>query len=264
MGAVAGQVWGVIPARGGSKAIPLKNLAPLQGRPLIEYVIRAAQGSRTITRIICSTDHEAIAAVCQQHGVEVHQRPAELSGDDVPVLDVLTHLVGDLGAGKGTAPEAICLLQPSSPFVLPEQVDEALEKLRAHPEADSVQTISRFHHNFHAYNQRIIEEGVVRFRFPEERRRCYNKQRKPSHYAFGNLIVVRASVLRDQRDLYGRQSLPLLIPTSYAVEIDEPEDLLWAEWLLVSRRVVLSHVGRAMGAPVSRHPGWDRAIVRQP
>jgi len=236
------QAWALIPARGGSRSIPLKNLVLVGGRPLIEYVTLAARASSRITRIICSTDHRDIARVCQEHGVEIHWRPPELSGDDVPVVHVLTQLLQEIQSREGNIFSLVCLLQPTSPFVLPEHIDTAVEMLEREPSADSVQTVSTFPHNFHAYNQRIIEGGVVKFKFPRARAIYYNKQAKPVHYMFGNLVVTRTRMLMENSDVFGQHSLPYVISAPYAADVDEPQDLDWVEWLLATKKVILPHL----------------------
>ncbi len=233
------EVWALIPARGGSKSIPLKNLVILEGHPLIEYVINAAKKSKRFSRIICSTEDEQIAQVCIQNGIEVHNRPRELAKDDTPVLDVFVHLLQDIGRKEGKIANILPVLQPTSPFVLPEHIDHCIELLETDPSADSSQTITSMPHNFHAYNQRIIENGFVRFRFKKERKTCYNKQSKPTHYIFGNLVVTRASTVLEKGEIFGTKSLPHLIDFNYALDIDQQQDLELAEWLLKTGKVKL-------------------------
>jgi CMP-N-acetylneuraminic acid synthetase len=214
----------------------------LGGRPLLDYVIMAGQASRTLTRRICSTEHPQIAMECHRMKVEVHRRPESLCRDDTPVLDVLAHLLDDMEANGHGLPDMIALLQPTSPFVLPEDIDTAVSLLRSDLQADSVQTLCAFPHNYHAYNQRVVENGLVRFRFPAERKECHNKQRKPTFYIFGNLVVTRVRTIREQKDVFGARSLSLIIPDAYAIDVDGPEDLKKAEWLLTSGRVSLPHI----------------------
>ena len=109
-------ILGVIPARGGSKDIPGKNLCLLRGRPLIEYTFDAAKGSRLLDRVILSTDDEAIAALGRAHGIEVpFVRPAHLAQDDTPMLDVLIHVLESLRS-EAYEPDCLVLLQPTSPL----------------------------------------------------------------------------------------------------------------------------------------------------
>lgn len=235
------KVWAIIPARGGSKSIPLKNMVNLCGRPLMSYVIRAAKASKNLSRIICSTDDKRISGYCEEQGVEVHQRPENLSMDETPVLDVLRHLLKDVDNKEGEVAEIIVLLQPTSPFVLPDHIDECVNIILKNQDAQSSQTISNIPHNFHAYNQRFIGNGWLRFSFPNERKVCYNKQKKPTFYVFGNLIVTRSKTLIDDRDIFGTKSIPVYISSPYALDVDGPEDIEVAEWYLVNEKVNLKY-----------------------
>lgn len=242
------EVLGLIPARGGSKSIPYKNIAMLAGRPLLEYVAEAARASGSIRRLLCSTDDDRIAATCQGLSVSVDRRPAELAGDDSPVVATMIELVQRLQSDEGYCPDAIALLQPTSPFTLPAHIDACVQALRDHPEAGSSQTVASMPHNFHAFNQREIIDGVVDFRFPEERATCYNKQIKPKFYSFGNLVVVRTSALLEQRAVFARPSRAVTIQAAYALDVDGPDDFPLAEWYLQQRRVELPWVATKGGA----------------
>lgn len=224
-------VLGLIPARGGSKSIPLKNLAPLAGKPLIEYVARAALASRRLSRIVCSSDNSRIAETCASLGILTLDRPPDLSRDNTPIIDVILHVLQQVAVQNGSAPGMVALLQPTSPFILPEHIDACVEILGKKPEADSVQTITPVFHNAHAFNQRVIENGLVRFRFSAEREEAYNKQLKPKHYLFGNLVVTRSASLLKHRDCFGAMSIPLEIPRLYSLDVDTPEDLAYANYL---------------------------------
>lgn len=232
-----GVVWGVLPARGGSKSVPMKNLALLAGRPLIDYNILAARASRCIARLICSTDSDAIAAYCEGKNVEVHRRPERLAGDDAPVYDAIQHLIEDLNEREGSIAEFVALLQPTSPFTLPMHIEQCVDALRRSPDAGSAQTIIPCPHNHHALNQRVVRDGVVSFRFAEERKIAYNKQRKPEHYVFGNLVIVRAVCALKQKTLFASPSLPILVPSAYGFDVDGPDDFRLG-MLLVDHQLV--------------------------
>lgn len=231
---------GLIPARGGSKSIPLKNLALIAGTPLIRYVMNASLQASSLVRVYCSTDHTEIARVCSEGGVDVIERPAELGQDDTPVTAVMLHVLEALAKRTGRMPGMVALLQPTSPFLLPSHVDDCVAALRAHPEADSAQTITPVFHNAHAFNQRVVDDGKVRFRFLEERRAAYNKQRKPKHYTFGNVVVTRARTLLEGQDCFGSISIPVKISRAYALDVDTLEDLDYASFLVATERVELS------------------------
>ena len=233
------QAIGLIPARGGSKSIPLKNLAPIAGRPMIAYVMAAGLQAATLSRVYCSTDHPAIAQVCREGGVEVLDRPAHLGEDDTPVVAVVRQVLEAVAQRDGRMPGMVALLQPTSPFLLAEHIDACVEALRGQPAADSAQTITPVFHNAHAFNQRVVEEGLVRFRFQEERAAAYNKQRKPKHYLFGNLVVTRSRAIFAGKDCFGGVSVPVEIPRLYALDVDTAEDLDYASYLVNSGKVLL-------------------------
>lgn len=226
---------GIIPARGGSKSIKLKNIVQFLGRPLLEHVIEAAKLSMELDMVICSTDNEEIAKVAQKNGIEVIWRPAELAQDNTPVLEVIKDIISK---AKGT-PDLLPLLQPTSPFVLPSHIDECIKRLKSDFSADSAQTISKLPHNYHAYNQRIVKEGYVKFRFPKERLKYYNKQTKPPHYVFGNLVVTRARTVIKKNDIFGTRSIAVEIEEPYSFDLDKKEDIALGEFLISSGKVKL-------------------------
>lgn len=231
---------GLIPARGGSKSIPLKNLAPLAGVPMIRFVMNAGKKASSLARLYCSTDHADIAKLCQNEGLEVIERPDHLGEDDTPVTAVMLHVLETIAKNLGHMPGMIALLQPTSPFLLSSHVDDCVEALKAHPEADSAQTITPVFHNAHAFNQRVVVDGKVDFRFREERRAAYNKQRKPKHYTFGNVVVTRTRSLLEGQDCFGNVSIPVEIPRAYALDVDTREDLDYASYLVAEGRIELS------------------------
>ena len=242
---VAGAVWALVPARGGSKSVPLKNVAPLAGRPLLDYCVRAGQAATGISRVICSTDAEAIEQRCRALGIEVLPRPPALSGDLVPTFETVAHCLRDLAARDGAVAETIVLLQPTSPFVLPEHIESCLARLRAEPKAGSVQTVIPCAHNQHAFNQRIVSDGQVRFRFPEDRRHGHSKQTKPAHHLFGNLVVFRTQAVLEQETIFAEPSLAIDISYWYGFDADGPADFELGQVLLESGIVTLAFLDEA-------------------
>lgn len=226
------ETWALIPARGGSKSIRLKNLVELDGRPLIDFVIRSGQSSKRISRIFCSTDHKKIKAYCNKTRIEICDRPVELSGDNIPSIDVILHFLNVMIEKEKILPEFLVLLEPTSPFVLPEHVDRCVDMLKGDHTADSSQTICRVEPNSHAYNQRKIEGNYVIFNFPKERALSFNKQSKPAFYKHGNVRVMRTISVIRKKDIFGDRSLPHMIPPTYAFDVDGPEDLKLAQCIL--------------------------------
>jgi CMP-N,N'-diacetyllegionaminic acid synthase len=225
----------IIPARGGSKSIDHKNIVPFAGRLLIEHVIESAKRSREIDRIVCSTDDEMIADVVRSHNIEVMWRPAALGTDNIHVIEVIKDIIRRIDG----RPDILPLLQPTSPFLLPSHTDTCIQKLKMDMRADSAQTVATLPHNYHALNQRIVENGLVKFCFPEERQRCYNKQKKPKHYKFGNVVVTRAGTVMEKDSIFGERSIAVEIPEPYAFDLDDKEDIALGEFLLSSDRVTL-------------------------
>jgi CMP-N,N'-diacetyllegionaminic acid synthase len=223
------EIVGLIPARGGSKGVPHKNIAPLLGQPLLRFVVEAGRAARGLGRMFCSTDNAAIAAVAARLDVGVVERPADLAGDDSPVLAAIVHFLDGLGVREGRVPAAVVLLQPTSPFLLPEHIEACLDGLERHPAAQSAQTVTGVPHNMHAFNQREFDGPFVRFRFEAERNFAYNRQRKPVLYGFGNLYVTRSQALLSGEQVYAKPSFAVEIPLEYALELDSPADFAAAE-----------------------------------
>lgn len=235
------QAWALVPARGGSRGIPLKNVAALAGRPLIDYGIAAAQASPCISRIVCSTDSEPIAARARVLGVDVVARPAHLATDDARVDDVARDFLASLR--PATRPDVIVLVQPTSPFLLPEHIAELLTLLESRPDAASVHNVVRVTHKCHAWNQRTIgSDGGVSFLFGAERNAARHKQEKPPLWMFGNLIAARTEVLERGDSFYAEPAYARVITTPYDLDVDGPHDVEAAEALLAAGLVRLNHL----------------------
>jgi CMP-N-acetylneuraminic acid synthetase len=231
-------VWAVVPARGGSKSIPHKNLVRIAGVPLLDYGVKAVQASGAASRILCSTDDPAIADRARALGIEVDPRPAHLGGDDTLVADVLRELLGRAPA----LPDWVLLVQPTSPFLLPEHVTALLDAACARPEALSAQTVSPCVHNHHAWNQRRVGDGLVEFAFAAERARAQNKQAKPKLYVFGNLVAFRPAALDHPLGVFAPPSVAVAVERPYDFDLDTKEDVAIAEALIASGAVALPHL----------------------
>lgn len=229
-----GQSWAFIPARGGSKSIPLKNLVRLNDVPLIDYAVRVAKRTGKIGRTICSTDSAEIESHCRSLGVEVDRRPDELAADNVATVDVLLEFVRRKAAQGDALPEYLVLLEPTSPFVSSGDIEECIRQLDADAVADSAQTVTKVSSNSHAYNQRYHDVNGSNFLYPQERKICVNKQAKPVFFIHGNVRVMRIRSLLRTKSIFGNRSLPIEIPKVRAMDVDGHEDLLLAEAILAS------------------------------
>jgi CMP-N,N'-diacetyllegionaminic acid synthase len=222
------QVWGLIPARGGSKSIPLKNLAPIAGRPMLEYVAALAGDLIGVERVIGSTDHSEIANVFEKFDIDVHQRSVPLSGDSARVDDLARAILKEAG---DKAPDAILLMQPTSPFCRAADIHAVINELESHPDAMSVQTITSVPHNYHEWNQRHFVDGVVDFVHKLERQTGYRKQSKPHRWIFGNVVITRSEALLRGENFFAGPSRGIEIERLNSIDVDGADDLVVAEAL---------------------------------
>lgn len=235
--------WALVPARGGSKSIPYKNLVALRGRPLLDYGVRAVQASGACDRIVGSTEDDRIAARFAELGVEVDRRPPELAGDETPVADVARDWLARARSQGHALPDIVVLVQPTSPFLLPEHVSALVRAMDGDPDANSGQTIVACPHNAHAWNQRALENGRTRFVYAEERRRGYNKQSKPAHFLFGNLVAARTRALLAGDGFFAEPSVAIEIRRPFDFDLDVESDVGLAEAILAAGLVRLPHCG---------------------
>lgn len=230
------KAWALVPARGGSKSIIKKNLAPLGGRPLIEYGICAAKQSGCFERIICSTDDPEIAEIALRLDIEVDWRPAELATDSSSVADVAREF---LRRYEQNLPAILGLIQPTSPFLLPVHIKRILDAMKSNAESNSGQTIVLTPHNSHPWNQRSFEKGFVRFMFPTERRAAFAKQQKPKYYSFGNFVAAKPRALLEGGDFFAEPSVGVAIEWPYNIDVDGPNDLRLADAIIMEKLVEL-------------------------
>lgn len=232
------EILAIIPARGGSKGIPGKNLIDLCGRPLIEYTIDAAKGSSFITRIILSTDSEAIAEVCRAAGVEVpFMRPLELSGDEVPMIDVVLHALKFLEEKDGYRPDYVVLLQPTSPLRRSVHIDEAIN-IMSGSNADTVVSVVPVPHNFNPYSV-MKESGGCLEQFLEHDERMNSRQVKPVLWGRNGpaVLAFKAEVFKRTGKFYSGRVVPCRMKENESIDVDIADDLELAEYLLNRRDI---------------------------
>jgi CMP-N,N'-diacetyllegionaminic acid synthase len=214
-------ILGLIPARGGSKGIPRKNLAPVGGKPLLAWTVEAAHAATELTRVVVSTDDDEIAAAA---GTDVLRRPPALAGDETPMLDVVRHAVGEL------EPDIVVLLQPTSPLRRADHVDEAVRLLRESG-ADSVVSVVDVPHAYRPESLMDVVDGRVVPRSP-----ATTRQAKERVYARNGPAVLALRVDRLRGDLYGGDCRPYVMDARDSLDVDTPFDLELADLLVRSRR----------------------------
>ena len=176
----------IIPARGGSKGIPRKNIRPLAGRPLIAFNIEQARLSRYVDRLVVSTDDAEIAAVAQQYGAEVVWRPAEISGDTASSESALLHTLEHLRQSEGYEPDVLVFLQCTSPLTLAEDIDGTVQALLDQGADSALATIP-----FHYFLWRQADGDAVGINH-DKRSRPLRQERQPQYLESGAVYAMRA------------------------------------------------------------------------
>jgi len=228
----------VVPARGGSKSIPLKNIRSLGGRPLIEYVLEAIARSGVVDRVCVSTDDERIAAVARSAGAEVpFLRPSELADDRAPTIDVVAHALEWLDRHEQYRPDYVLLVQPTEPFVKPSQIKDALDLLRTRG-ADSAITVVEVPRNYHPYHVRMVDQdGWLEFADEDAHYAHSTRQDDPPRWAFANLYWFRRETFLETRRIEGGRRIGLPVDPVSALDINTAEDLRLAEALIAAGNV---------------------------
>jgi CMP-N,N'-diacetyllegionaminic acid synthase len=226
------KIMAFIPGRGGSKGIPRKNLIPLAGKPLIQYTIEAARGSRHSLDLFISSDDLEIISFCRSLGVAVeYQRPPELAKDETPMVDAVVHALEWLREKNRPWPQAILLLQPTSPLRSAGDIDQAIDLFLA-GDADSLVSVHRM--TEHPYLCLEAEGGGWRFLVRPFRRMTRRQEYEDKFYSFnGAIFLVKTEMLIREHTLVKEgESLLYKMDPARAVDIDTFQDLQWAEFLL--------------------------------
>jgi CMP-N-acetylneuraminic acid synthetase len=212
----------LIPARGGSKGIPRKNLAPVAGKPLLAWTIEAALGASSIDRVVVATDDDEIARTAEQHGAETLRRPPELATDDALMSGVVAHAIDALSLDG-----IVVLLQPTSPLRRAEHIDAALALL-ADTRADGVVSVVRVPHNFEPGSLLRLEGDRLK-RIGESVPRRQDKQ---TLYARNGPAVLALRADRVGDDLYAGDLRAYVMRARDSLDVDGPFELELADALL--------------------------------
>jgi len=229
-----GGVLAIVPARGGSKGVPRKNVRELTpGRTLLHYVADAARNVARVDRVVLTTDDEEIANVGRHAGIEVpFMRPPELAADDTPMLPVIRHAI-DWVMAEGWTPEYVVLLQPTSPCRRWKHIDDALSLLMTEgPGPDSVVTVVEVPKHLSPDYVMKIEDGTLRPFLPEGARVTRRQDVRPAYYRDGTVYAFRRDTTERFGNIYGQRCVPLLIDARESLSIDSPED-----WVEAQRRL---------------------------
>lgn len=225
------QVLAIIPARGGSKGLPGKNVRPLAGHPLMAYSIAAGLQANLVNRVICSTDSHEIADIAVQYGAEVpFLRPAEMAEDASPDIDAFQHLIQQLKERENYRPDIIVQLRPTSPVRLPGQVDTAIETLLNNPQTDSIRGVTpspATPYKMWKIGDDILFPLLTIDGVPEP----FNMPRQALPEVWwqtGTLDIMRTSVI-ESGSMTGAEIRPFIVDPEHAVDIDHLESFDRAE-----------------------------------
>lgn len=227
------KILGLIPARGGSKGLPGKNIRPLLGKPLAAWTIEQARASRYLDKIIVSTDAEEIAAVARRYGAEVpFMRPPELSTDHAKAIDVILHAIEHFSV-RGERYDLVMLLQPTSPLRAAQDIDNAVERLFS-KEAQSVVSVCEAEH--HPYGMNILPPDGSLEDFLKPEAINSNRQELPVFYRInGAIYMAYIAYLQAQKSFVGKDAFAYIMPREKSVDIDSIIDLKFAECLLAAK-----------------------------
>lgn len=241
---IESKVLVVIPARGGSVRVPKKNIKILNGKPLIAYAIEAAKNSKTVDRIIVSTDDGNIKDIAIKFGVEVpFRRPAHLS-EDVPTEDVVIHAVEWLNKNEQYFPDIVVCLEPPAPFRKPEHIDKCVQSIVADKTIDSAITVNDVRGNrpewmvyvdkdnlIRPYTDYFKKEGEALLRFPA------SQEFEKLYQSNGVVFACRVETLQKYKSLVGKKCAAVEIDYSEIFDLDYPEDFEICEILMKKRYV---------------------------
>jgi CMP-N-acetylneuraminic acid synthetase len=231
-------VLGLIPARGGSKGIPRKNIVDVAGRSLLSYTCEAASTSQRISRVVLSTDDEEIAAVGRDWGAEVpFMRPAHLAEDTTLAVPVAQHAIDWLQQHESWLTDILVYLQPTSPLRTAQHIDEALAKLDE-TGADTVVSLTPIPHAHTPYKvSQIVDGRVEPFWKAPLNFNPLQRQDVPVFYARNGpaVLACRATVLAETGTFYGDHIVPYIMSPEDSIDIDTPFDLKLADFVLRGR-----------------------------
>lgn len=230
------KILALIPARGGSKGVPRKNVRPVAGKPLLAYTVETALGARELFhRIIVSTDDEEIAAVARECGAEVpFTRPADLAGDRIPMIPVIQHAVRFVEEQDGVRLDWVLLLQPTAPFRTTRDLAQAVA-LAQQGGCDSVISVVQVFAHHPILMKRIENDRLLPYCIEEKEGTRRQDYQPPAYMRNGAIYLSRRDVLMSG-SVWGQVIRPYVMPEDRSVNVDSELDLKLVELMLAERR----------------------------
>jgi len=230
-------ILGLIPARGGSKGVPRKNIRIVAGKPLIAWTIETALSCPSLDRVIVTTDDEEIAKIAKECGADVpFIRPRELALDNTPDFPVFQHVISWLSENENFHSEIICWLRPTLPLRIVQDVEEAIE-LFTQNDVDCVRSVCPATH-YHPYTAQKIEGNRLKpFIEGIDLGKYHNRQMLPdAYYCNGAVDVIRCKTALERKHLFAGDMQAYTMPLERSVDIDNEIDFTLAETLLKKRK----------------------------
>ena len=227
------EILAIIPARGGSKGLPGKNILPLAGKPLIVWSIEAARESKYIDKCIVSTDDDKISNIVKKYDGEIpFKRPAHLATDESTTFDVLEHGI-NFFKNQSVEFDYLVLLEPTSPLRDSNDIDTAINLLHDNrSKADSIVGVSKVEETHPVFDVKINKDGLIQ-PYMSESFKVFRRQEIEELYFFeGSVYVSDIQVLLKEKSFYHDRTLPFVVPRWKSLEIDEIIDLLTAETVI--------------------------------
>lgn len=227
----------LVPARGGSKGLPGKNIKPLRGKPLICWTIDSVRKSQYIDELFISTDSEKIAEVCKHYSVEVpFLRPSELAQDDTSSVDVMLYTL-DLLESKGKAFDYLLLLEPTSPLRDDEDLDNIIRLAVEHPESGGVISVGQVHTEHPMLIKKIGSNGFLCSYLENNKQLFQRQQEDEALFPYGVGYLVKVDRFRQSKTVYMDNMVPYLIQRWQNFEIDDMYDFVCIESILKWREL---------------------------
>jgi CMP-N,N'-diacetyllegionaminic acid synthase len=230
------KIIAIIPARGGSKGLPGKNIRILAGKPLMAWTIEQANCSNYIDKVIVSTEDNEIAEIARKYEAEVpFLRPKELARDDSPTIDVIIHAINWFEE-KGNYFDIVVLLEPTSPLRDVEDIDKCIEMLISNPTAKAIVSVAKLESAHPEFNVTISDEGLIRKLNGTTNFNVLRRQELEEIYFFeGSVYISETLSLKQERTFYHESTLAYVVPKYKSLEIDEICDFICIEALMKAK-----------------------------
>jgi len=232
-------VLAIIPARGGSKGLPGKNIKELCGKPLIAWTIDQALKSKYVDKVVVSTDSEKIAKIAKESGANVpFLRPAELARDDSPTSDTILHVLKQLNM-MGQSYDYVALLEPTSPLRKSNDIDDAINLIMKNANTDSLVSVGEVHMEHPIIVKRVNEDGLVIPYIPNVAKIHQRQQADKAYFPYGVIYISKVVKFIEKQTFYTEKTIPYFIDRWQNYEIDDEIDFIIIETIMTMKMEVI-------------------------